>query len=60
MKIVPTDSKNIELVPTFGGWKNVPPKEEPKDNLMSPSLRQFLWVNFGFDLWEWADDDLRF
>jgi len=24
------------------------------------TLRQFLFVNFGWDIYEWADDDIRF
>lgn len=23
-------------------------------------LRRWLWVNFGWDIYEWADEDLRF
>jgi hypothetical protein len=25
-----------------------------------PALRDFLWREFGWDIYEWADDDLRF
>jgi hypothetical protein len=24
------------------------------------TLRQFLFVNFGWDIYEWADDEIRF
>ena len=24
------------------------------------TLRHWLWDNFGFDLYEWAEDDIRF
>lgn len=26
----------------------------------APALRQWLWVNFGWDCYDWNDDDLRF
>lgn len=24
------------------------------------TLRQFLWDNFGWDIYDWKDDDIRF
>ena len=24
------------------------------------TLRQFLWENFGWDIYEWGDEDIRF
>lgn len=27
---------------------------------LTPGLRQWLWVQFGWDIYEWEDDELRF
>ena len=28
--------------------------------LINPTLRQWLWANFGWDIYVWADDEMRF
>ena len=28
--------------------------------LINPTLRQWLWLNFGWDIYEWRDDEIRF
>ena len=27
---------------------------------MTPALRHWLWDNFGWDIYDWRDDDIRF
>jgi len=27
---------------------------------MTPALRHWIWVNFGFDVYEWGDEEIRF
>jgi hypothetical protein len=27
---------------------------------MTPALRHWLWLNFGFDCYDWEPDDIRF
>lgn len=27
---------------------------------LTPSLRHWLWTNFGWDIYNWGDEDLRF
>jgi len=27
---------------------------------MTPALRHWLWLNFGWDIYDWRDDDIRF
>jgi len=28
--------------------------------MIPPALRHWLWVNFGIDVYEWRDDEIRF
>ena len=28
--------------------------------VMSPALRHWLWVQFGWDIYDWSDDEIRF
>lgn len=38
-----------------------PPHPPAAGDTSTPhALRDFLWINFGFDLYDWADDELRF
>lgn len=30
------------------------------DQPMTPNLRHWLWLNFGWDIYEWEPDDIRF
>lgn len=27
---------------------------------LTPGLRHWLWTNFGWDIYEWSDEDIRF
>jgi len=27
---------------------------------VTPALRHWIWLNFGYDIYDWADDDIRF
>ncbi|MEN9936017.1 MAG: hypothetical protein RLZZ387_2596 [Chloroflexota bacterium] len=27
---------------------------------MTPALRQWIWEQFGWDVYDWADDEIRF
>lgn len=32
----------------------------PKAQPMPPSLRHWLWLNFGYDIYDWQPNDIRF
>jgi hypothetical protein len=36
------------------------PHRNQERKVISPALRQWLWEQFGWDIHEWADDDIRF
>lgn len=29
-------------------------------SMIDPTLRHWLWLNFGWDIYEWEDGDVRF
>jgi hypothetical protein len=31
-----------------------------KGQAMTDALRHWLWANFGWDIYDWADSDIRF
>lgn len=47
-----------ETAETFARSENVQTKRE--NVCMTPALRHWLWLNFGFDQYDWADDEIRF
>ena len=36
------------------------PLDRTRSQTMTPALRHWIWTNFGWDVYDWDDEELRF